>query len=194
MSERIPPSDFVSLLRAAAQVRDDELRTQFRRSLPFADAMFDRWERARSLGFGEGASIYDSACVFGDVRVGKNVWIGPWVMLDGSGGGLEIGDWTSISAGVQLYTHDTVLRSLSAGKSPIRQGSVTIADRVYIGSQSIITLGVRVGRMSVISANSLVLDDVPERAIVGGAPARKIGTVIGDDDGVYLQFNHHNQG
>jgi len=49
--------------------RDKELREQFRRSLPFQDAMFDRWERARLLGFEEGVSIYNSALVFGDVRV-----------------------------------------------------------------------------------------------------------------------------
>lgn len=182
--------DFVALLRASADARGEELRSRFNRSLPFGDAMFDRWERARSLGFGEGTSIYDSACVFGSVRVGKNVWIGPWVMLDGSGGGLEIGDWTSISAGVQLYTHDTVRRSLSGGLSPIRQGPVTIAERVYIGAQSIITFGVRIGRMSVVSANSLVLEDVPERTIVGGVPARKIGHITGDGDEIELRFIH----
>ena len=34
--------------------------------------------------------FYDSVLVIGDVQVGKNTWIGPFVVLDGSGG-LEIG-------------------------------------------------------------------------------------------------------
>ena len=38
--------------------REAELKAGMR-SLPFADGLFDRWERARRLGFGEGASIYE---------------------------------------------------------------------------------------------------------------------------------------
>jgi acetyltransferase-like isoleucine patch superfamily enzyme len=48
-----------------------------------------------------------------DVTVGKNCWIGPNVILDGSGGGLFIGDYVDISAGVHIYTHDTVKRAIS---------------------------------------------------------------------------------
>ena len=33
--------------------------------------------------------------IIGDVKVGKNTWIGPNVILDGSGG-LEIGDYVCI--------------------------------------------------------------------------------------------------
>ena len=32
------------------------------------DALFDRWERARRLGFAPDASIYNSSAVFGDVN------------------------------------------------------------------------------------------------------------------------------
>ncbi len=72
--------------------------------------------------------MYDNVLVLGDVRVGRNTWIGPGCILDGSGGGLRIGDWCSISAGVQIYTHNTVNRSISLGKNRLtirRQGSVT---------------------------------------------------------------------
>jgi carbonic anhydrase/acetyltransferase-like protein (isoleucine patch superfamily) len=33
------------------------------------------------MGFGEGSSVYDSCLVLGDVRVGKNVWVGPLLSL-----------------------------------------------------------------------------------------------------------------
>ena len=56
---------------------DGEFLKQYNRSLPFADMLFDRWERAKLLGFGEGTSIYDSCVVLGNVKVGKNTWIGP---------------------------------------------------------------------------------------------------------------------
>ncbi|WP_202614757.1 DapH/DapD/GlmU-related protein [Elioraea sp. Yellowstone] len=178
---------FVELLKAAALAREAQLREQFQRSLPFADAIFDRWERARRLGFGEGSSIYDSACVFGDVTVGRHVWIGPWVMLDGSGG-LTIGDHVSLSAGVQIYTHDTVHWAVSGGVVPPRRASVAVGDRVYVGSQSVIAQGVTIGRKCVISANSLVIDDVPEATIVGGVPAVPIGRVEGEGAEVRLVF------
>lgn len=185
--------EFAALLRGAAEKRGVELRERFNRSLPFSDAMFDRWERARRLGFGEGSSIYDSACVFGEVRVGADVWIGPWVMLDGSGGGLTIGDHVAISAGTQIYTHDTVHKALSGGILEPRRGPVSIGSRVYVGAQAIITLGVTIGRKSVIAANSLVLDDVAEGTIVAGAPATPIGHVEGEGEAVRMVFTHRRE-
>ena len=48
--------------------------------MPVGDYLVDRWEKARELGFGKGASIYDSAIVIGDVKVGEESWIGPNVI------------------------------------------------------------------------------------------------------------------
>jgi carbonic anhydrase/acetyltransferase-like protein (isoleucine patch superfamily) len=169
--------------------REAELKAQYDRSLPFADGMFDRWERARRLGFGTGASIYDSACVFGNVAVGAETWVGPWVMLDGSGGGIRIGSTCSLSAGVQVYTHDTVLWALTGGNAKPRVGAVSIGDRVYIGSQCVIARGVSIGDMCVIAANSFVNRDVPTRSIVGGTPAKVIGRVEGEGEEIRLVFN-----
>lgn len=168
--------------------RESELSRNFRRSLPFSEGLFDRWERAKRLGFGSGTSIYDASCIFGDVSIGENTWVGPWTILDGSGGGLKIGDFCSISSGVHIYTHDTMAWALSAGACPRKTGSVLIGDRVYIGSQSVITRGVCIGSMSVIGANSFVNTDVPDRMIFAGSPARKIGQVEGDGEDIYLNY------
>jgi acetyltransferase-like isoleucine patch superfamily enzyme len=169
--------------------RESELKSRYDRSLPFAEGLVDRWERAKRLGFGDEASIYDSACVFGDVKVGRGTWIGPWVMLDGSGGGLSIGSTCSLSAGVHIYTHDTVAWALSGGKAARRTGAVSIGDKVYVGSQSVIALGVTVGDMAVVAANSFVNRDVAPRTIVGGVPAIPIGRVTGEGESVELVFN-----
>src|SRR5207247_1867240 len=65
----VTPGELWEALIALRAQRDEELTRTFNRSLPFGDAMFDRWERARRLGFGDRASIYDSALVFGPVEV-----------------------------------------------------------------------------------------------------------------------------
>jgi hypothetical protein len=89
--------ELLNLLQHLYAAQDEQLRARFDRSLSFQDGAFDRWERARRLGFEEGASIYNSALVLGAVRVGRQTWIGPYAMLDGSGGGLSIGAYCSIS-------------------------------------------------------------------------------------------------
>jgi acetyltransferase-like isoleucine patch superfamily enzyme len=189
MDEKLTPERFVELLRASYLAADERLRAEFNRSLPFQDALFDRWERARELGFAEGASIYNSSVVFGDVRVGEATWVGPSTLLDGSGGGIVIGAYCSVSSGVHIYTHDTVLWALSGGKCQRREAPVRIGDCVYIGSQSVISAGVTIGSRSVVAANSFVNDDVPETTIVGGTPARKIGSVVGEGEQVRMVFD-----
>ncbi len=186
MDEPLTPERFAELLRASYLAEDERLRAEFQRSLPFQDAMFDRWERARRLGFAADASIYNSAAVFGEVSVGLATWIGPNTLLDGSGGGIEIGAHCSISSGVHIYTHDTVLWALSGGKCQHREAPVRIGDCVYIGSQSVIAAGVTIGSRCVVAANSFVNDDIPEATIVGGTPARKIGSVVGEGEQVRM--------
>lgn len=144
-----------------------------RRYLSLPDYIVDRWERAGMMGFGEGTSVYDSCLVLGEVSVGKNTWVGPYTILDGSGGGLSIGDECAVSAGVHIYTHDTVDRVVRG--APIATAPVKIGDHVYIGPHAVIAKGVTIGDRAVIGAHSLVNRDVPAGARAHGCPARVIG-------------------
>lgn len=158
-------------LRSFFRARRDEVDAEFKRTLPFGDYVSDRWEKAHMLGFGEGTSIYDSAHVFGDVQVGKNTWIGPFTILDGSGG-LTIGDNCSISAGVQIYSHDTVEWATTGAQAPFSYAATRIGSNCYIGPNSIVAKGVTIGDGAVIGANSVVLADVPRGAKGWGVPCR----------------------
>lgn len=162
-------------LRALWFARRREVDARYQRSLPLADYVVDRWERARELGFGEGTSIYDSVLVLGDVQVGRNTWIGPFVVLDGSGG-LRIGSNCSISAGVQIYTHDTVAWAISGGARGAERAPTSIGNNCYIGPNTVVAKGVRIGDGCVVGANSLVLHDLPPGAKAFGTPSRVVGS------------------
>ncbi len=151
-------------------------REQWNRDLPLYELLFDRWERARENGFGEGASIYHSSYVYGDVEVGANTWIGPHTLLDGSGG-LRIGSNCSISTGVQIYTHDTVKWAVSGGTAEYEYAPVTIGDSCYVGPQTVVAKGVTLGDQSVVGACSFVNRALPARSIAVGIPCRVVGRV-----------------
>lgn len=167
--------ELLAALRRLHASQAHRVQVEWQRALPFGDYVVDRWQRASSLGFGPGASIYDSALVLGNVRVGEKTWIGPSTVLDGSGG-LEIGSHCSISAGVQIYTHDTVAWALSGGAAAVERAPVSIGNRCYLGPNVVVSKGVRIGDGCVIGANSFVNSDIPPGSRAWGTPARVVGT------------------
>jgi acetyltransferase-like isoleucine patch superfamily enzyme len=163
-------------------IEDRRSREQWHRSLPVVEAATDRWQRATSLGFGAGTSIYHLSYVYGDVSVGDNTWIGPYTLLDGSGG-LRIGSYCSISSGVHIYSHNTVKWALSSGKSPYERQATEVGDCCFLGPYSVVAMGVRIAAHCVVAAHSFVNRDVPEYSIVGGTPAKIIGKIELASDG-----------
>ena len=137
------------------------MKQNFNRHVSIQDLLSDRWETAKFYGFGEGTSCYNNVLILGNVKVGKNTWIGPNVILDGSGG-LEIGNYVSISSGVQIYSHDTVDWSNSLGKKPIKKKKTKIGNGVYLGPNSIVQMGTTIGDKAIIGAMSFVNKDVPK--------------------------------
>lgn len=156
-------------------LKRDEVKNEFERVLPIGDYISDRWEKAEYLGFGKNTSIYDSSLVLGQVEVGENTWVGPFTLLDGSGDTLKIGDNCNISAGVQIYTHDTVDKVIYAKN--ITRGKVVIGNNCYIGPNTIISKDVTIGDFVVIGANSLVNKNIPSNRKAFGSPARIVGKI-----------------
>ena len=172
-----------------AQIRA-EVRAKWARDLPPQELVSDRWARATSLGFGDGASIYASSYVYGDVRVGPRTWIGPNTLLDGTGG-LTIGEGCDISAGVQIYTHDTIQRVLSEGSAGVDKAPVTIGDFTHVGAGAIVLKGVTIGDHAVIGAGSIVRTDSPPCSVAVGVPSRVVGRVVVGEGGVKLDYSHY---
>ena len=169
---------FYANLTSLYKKRRSETKKKWNRVLPFNELISDRWEKAQFLNGLSGSSVYDSSYVFGKVSIGKNTWIGPYTILDGSGGKLTIGEFCSISSGVQIYTHNPVKWALTKGKSDFEKKSVRIGDCCYIGPNSIIGMGSNIGKCSVIGSLSFVNSKIPPYSIAFGSPAKIVGKVI----------------
>ena len=66
----------------------------------------------------------------------------------------------------------------------VERAPVVIGDRVFVGAGAIVQMGVTIGDEAVIGAGAVVTKDVPPRAIVTGVPARVVGHVELDVDGI----------
>lgn len=170
-------------------------KEKYKRLNPFYEDIFSWHERAK-LWIGDedkGVTVYNSATLIGDVEIGEKTWIGPFTMLDGSGG-LTIGRYCSISTGVQIFSHDTVKWALSGGIEQYDKAPVKIGNCCFIGAQSIILRGVSIGDHCLIGAGSVVNKDLPDFSIAVGVPAKIVGHVRLNNGHVNLDwFNDGSQ-
>jgi acetyltransferase-like isoleucine patch superfamily enzyme len=117
------------------------------------------------------------AWIVGEPKIGAGTWIGAFTVIDGSGG-LTIGAGCDISCGVQIYSHSSVRRCVSGRQYPLVDRRPTrIGDRVFIGANAVVNMGVSIGDEAVVAAGAVVTADVPARTVVAGIPARAVAKV-----------------
>ena len=105
------------------------------------------------------------------VKIGKGCFIQQCCTFFGRGG-ITIGDGVFIGPKCNLITinHDPNPdnRSATYGRP------IVIEDKVWIGINSTVLPGVRIGYGSIVGAQSVVTRDVPPMTVVAGNPARII--------------------
>ena len=155
-------------------------------------------------GFGRNSVIQLPVRIRGERRivVGSGVFIGAgsWLQIEGDVEGdvaLVIGDGSSIVGDCTISASSLVsvgrrvliarnvyiadhMHAFDHPDRPVleqgieREAAVEIGDGSWLGQNVVIGPGVRVGRGAIVGANSVVLSDVPDRAVAVGAPARVV--------------------
>lgn len=102
------------------------------------------------------------------------------VMIDSSRPWLlQIGDYTKITRGVIILTHDYSLSVLRRVYGEwLGEGKVTkIGKNCFIGMNSIILMGTSLGDNCIVGAGSVVSGKFPDNVVIAGNPARIIKTL-----------------
>lgn len=122
-------------------------------------------------------SRYDLHCYLRGLEhlsIGNYSHINRGCLIDARGG-ISIGSSVSVSFGVNIISdsHD-----LQSPIFELKRGPIVIGDYAWIGPNSIILKNVHIGKGAVVAAGAVVTKDVPPYSVVGGVPAKIIGSRV----------------
>ena len=116
--------------------------------------------------------VHRANCRRAGIELPLHASIGPALAIH-HGWGLVVNGKARIGANVTLLHGVTLGQADRIAEDGARTtGYPVIEDDVWIGPHAVVVGPVRIGRGSRILANSVVADDVPSQALVGGIPAR----------------------
>ncbi|WP_207589632.1 DapH/DapD/GlmU-related protein [Halomontanus rarus] len=130
---------------------------------------------------GDGFSTGHNAVVREFTEIGDDVLVGTNTTIDGN---TTVGSHVSMQTGVYVPSETTIKNHVFLGPYavltndpyPLRQDidlkGPIIEDHVSIGANATVLSGVTVGRGSFVAAGAVVTEDVPERTLAVGVPAR----------------------
>lgn len=121
-------------------------------------------------------------------RVGRGAQIMPSVSI-WAPWNLALGDFATVSHGVELYAVDrieigahatisqraflcTATHDIDHPNMPLKTAPIRISDGAWVGAEAYVNPGVTLGIDAVAGVRSVVLHDVPPGHVVGGNPAR----------------------
>ena len=111
------------------------------------------------------------------VKIGENCHLNPYALIDLMYPELiTIENNVTLGSFSMLFAHNnpTANLFLKQGDYPRKTGEIHIKSGAVINPGAIITLGVTIGKNSIISSGSVVTQDIPDYCVVVGNPARVI--------------------
>ena len=131
---------------------------------------------------GEGTWIAPSAEIIGDVRIGRNCYIGFGAIIRGDYGTITIGDESAIEEAVVIHARPMQRADIgyrvTVGHMALIHNA-TVRDWAVIGMHAVVSDYSEVGEWAIIAEHSLVKRKqvIPAGQIYGGSPAALIGPV-----------------
>jgi sugar O-acyltransferase (sialic acid O-acetyltransferase NeuD family) len=96
--------------------------------------------------------------------------------------GVQLGDHVAVRNGAHV-AHDCAIGDfVFVGVSAVVCGYVTVREGAHIAPGALVREGVSVGRYSVVGLGAVVVEDVPDGAVVAGNPARVIDANVQSGD------------
>lgn len=117
---------------------------------------------------------------YGTISVGDDVYIGPGACFMASNTTLTIGSKVMFGPNVTIMGGDHNVSLIGKFmydvkiKRPEDDLPVVIEDDVWVGCNSTILKGVKIGRGSIVAAGSVVTKSIPPYSIAAGVPAKII--------------------
>jgi len=135
----------------------------------------------KNIKIGENLRMEDNALLSaneGKLNIGTNVCLMQNVKISANRSTIIIGNYVLIAPNVVLQgvNHNTEITNrpiLFSGDQKFNN-FIYIDDDVWIGANSVITPGVKIGKGVIIGAGSVVTKDVEPYSIMGGVPAKLI--------------------
>ncbi len=130
-----------------------------------------------AVGFGTLLIVKSKFGLPGCLRIGAHTAVNEYNNVRAAGGEINIGNHCQISQFCTLvasnHTTETAEYIIDAPWDGSKT-SINIEDDVWIGANSVILPGVRIGRGAIIAAGSVINKDVPDHSIFGGVPGKFI--------------------
>ena len=139
-------------------------------------------QKADLLKYENDYRIEPGAIIREKVKIGKNAVI---LMNATINIGAEIGENSMIDMGTIIGSKAKIGASCHIGANSVIAGvlepesikEVIIEDNVFIGANSVVLEGIKIGHNSIIGAMTLVNKDIPPNSLVVGVPCKIIGLV-----------------
>jgi acetyltransferase-like isoleucine patch superfamily enzyme len=121
--------------------------------------------------------LYHSYLRAGGITIGKRTMISLGAKIDLRRGKIIIGESCTVTHGAVILSHDA-----TAGWLGKKDEHITIIeDNVFVGVNSVILPGIKIGKHAIVGAGSVVTSDIPPFCIVMGNPAKVIRNITVDE-------------
>jgi carbonic anhydrase/acetyltransferase-like protein (isoleucine patch superfamily) len=129
--------------------------------------------------------VHESACLIGDVIIGKNCYIGPNAVIRGDWGRITLADGCNVQENCTVHMfpgkHTHFAEGSHVGHGAVIHGA-NLKKNCLIGMNAVVLDGATIGENSIVGALTLVKSNevVPDQVLFAGNPGKVIRPLTED--------------